>query len=166
MKNGNGELLVGAVVIFKEGKGKKLFLLSKNINGDWEILKTTARRGESSVRAVIRYATEQGNMSARVLDEIGRVSTTATINSKTVNQKIIYYLMYYKSGAEVMGLGDTSWVDLQSGIKKLKVKKEKDFLKTANEMAKDWTKNRKKIEEENETETPEVEIDVEEPAQD
>ena len=89
MKN-NNEVLVGGTVVFKEGKAKKLFLLSKNNEGNWEILKTTVRRGESSVRAVIRYTSEQGNMNARVLDEIGRASGNATINSRTVTQKFIY----------------------------------------------------------------------------
>jgi hypothetical protein len=144
MKNGNGEVLVGAAIIFKEGKGKKLFLLTKNINGEWEIPKTTVRRGESSVRSVIRFTTEQGNMNARVLDEVGRLAGTTIVNSKSINQRTIYYLMFYKAGAEVMGLGDSSWIDYQSGTKRLKIKKEKDFLKKANEMVKEWSKNKKK----------------------
>ncbi|HLD90322.1 MAG TPA: hypothetical protein VI911_04810, partial [Patescibacteria group bacterium] len=72
MKNNNGEILIGGAVIFKEGRGKNHFLLSKNNEGEWEILKSTVRRGESSVRAVIRFTSEQGNMNTRVLDEVGR----------------------------------------------------------------------------------------------
>lgn len=143
MKN-NNEVLVGGTVVFKEGKAKKLFLLSKNNEGNWEILKTTVRRGESSVRAVIRYTSEQGNMNARVLDEIGRASGTATINSRTVTQKFIYYLMYFKAGAEVMGLGEVSWFDKEQSMKKLTLKREKDILKEANSMIKEWEKTHKK----------------------
>ena len=88
MKN-NNEVLVGGAVVFKEGKNKKMFLLSKNNNGDFEIPKTTVRRGESSVRAVIRYTSEQGNMNARVLDEVGRATGTATVNSRQITQKYI-----------------------------------------------------------------------------
>lgn len=143
MKN-NNEVLVGGAVVFKEGKGKKLFLLSKNNDGDWEVLKTTVRRGESSVRAVIRYTSEQGNMNARVLDEAGRASGTATVNTRTVTQKYIYYLLYFKAGAEVMGLGEVDWFDKEQSMKKLALKREKDILKEANVMIKEWEKKHKK----------------------
>lgn len=143
MKN-NNEVLVGGAVVFKEGKGKKLFLLSKNNDGDWEILKTIVRRGESSVRAVIRYTSEQGNMNARVLDEVGRASGTATVNTRTVTQKYIYYLLYFKAGAEVMGLGEVDWFDKEQSMKKLALKREKDILKEANVMIKEWEKKHKK----------------------
>jgi hypothetical protein len=143
MKN-NNEVMVGGAVVFKEGKAKKLFLLSKNNEGNWEILKTTVRRGESSVRSVIRYTSEQGNMNARVLDEVGRASGTATINSRAVSQKFIYYLMYFKAGAEVSGLGEVSWFDKEQSMKKLTLKREKDILKEANSMIKEWEKTHKK----------------------
>lgn len=143
MKN-NNEVMVGGAVVFKEGKAKKLFLLSKNNEGNWEILKTTVRRGESSVRAVIRYTSEQGNMNARVLDEVGRASGTTTINTRTVSQKFIYYLMYFKAGAEVMGLGEVSWFDKEQAMKKITLKREKDILKEANSMIKEWEKTHKK----------------------
>lgn len=144
MKNEKGEILVGGAVVFKEGRAKKLFLLSRNNNGDWEILKTVVRRGESSVRSVIRYTSEQGNMNTRVLDEVGRTSGTATINNKTISQKYIYYLMYFKAGAEVMGLGEISWFDKDQAMKKLTLKREKDMLKIANSMIKEWEKTHKK----------------------
>lgn len=143
MKN-NNEMMIGGAIVFKEGKGKKLFLLSKNNDGDWEILKTTVRRGESSVRAVIRYTSEQGNMNARVLDEVGRSTGSATINSRLISQKYIYYLLYYKAGAEVMGLGEVGWFDKDQSIKKITLKREKDMLKTANTMIKGWEKAKKK----------------------
>lgn len=143
MKN-NNEVLVGGAIVFKEGKAKKLFLLSKNNEGNWEILKTTVRRGESSVRAVIRYTSEQGNMNARVLDEVGRASGTATVNTRTITQKFIYYLMYFKAGAEVMGLGEVAWFDKEQAMKKITLKREKDILKTANSMIKEWEKTHKK----------------------
>lgn len=143
MKN-NNDVMVGGAVVFKEGKAKKLFLLSKNNEGNWEILKTTVRRGESSVRSVIRYTSEQGNMNARVLEEVGRTSGTATINSRTVTQKFIYYLMYFKAGAEVMGLGEVNWFDKEQSLKKITLKREKDILKEANSMIKEWEKTHKK----------------------
>lgn len=144
MKNGNGEILVGGAVVFKEGKAKILFLLSKNNDGEWEILKSTVRRGESSVRAVIRYTSEQGNMNTRVLDEVGRATGTGTVNNKSVTYKYLYYLLLFKAGAEIMGMGEISWFDYATAAKKLKLKREKDILKTASQMAKDWLKKKKK----------------------
>ncbi len=144
MKNEKGELLVGGAVIFKEGKDKKLFLLSKNNEGDFEILKSVVRRGESSVRAVIRYTSEQGNMNTRVLDEVGRSSGAGTVNGKPVTHKYIYYLLLFKAGIEISGMGDISWYDYATAAKKIKLKREKDMLKTANSMVKEWEKNKKK----------------------
>lgn len=144
MKNGNTEVAIGGAIVFKDGRGKKLFMLSKNSEGKWELLKTTVRRGESSVRAVIRYTSEQGNMSARVLEEAGRSTGTATINNKVVNQRFYYYVMYYKAGAEVMGLGDVSWFDYAQTVKKLTLKREIDALRNANVQIKEWEKTKKK----------------------
>ena len=144
MKNGTGEILVGGAVIFKEGKAKNLFLLSKNNDGDWEILKSTVRRGESSVRAVIRYTSEQGNMNTRVLDEVGRATGAGTVNNKSVTYKYLYYLLFFKAGAEILGMGDVTWFDYATAAKKLKLKREKDMLKTASQMVKEWQKKKKK----------------------
>ncbi|KKP47197.1 MAG: hypothetical protein UR39_C0005G0010 [Candidatus Woesebacteria bacterium GW2011_GWA1_33_30] len=143
MKNNNGEILIGGAVIFKEGRGKNHFLLSKNNEGEWEILKSTVRRGESSVRAVIRFTSEQGNMNTRVLDEVGRGTGAGTVGNKSVTFKYIYYLMLYKTGAEIMGIGEHAWFDYAGSLKKLKLKREKDMLKTANGMIKEWEKKRK-----------------------
>lgn len=144
MKNEKGEILVGGAVIFKEGKSKKLFLLSKNNEGDWEMLKSVVRRGESSVRSVIRYTSEQGNMNTRVLDEVGRSTGTGTVSNKTVTYKYLYYLLLFKAGLEISGMGDISWFDYATAVKKIKLKREKEMLKTANQMIKDWEKKKKK----------------------
>ncbi|MDO8341398.1 MAG: hypothetical protein Q7T59_05485 [Candidatus Woesebacteria bacterium] len=144
MKIINNEILIGGAVIFREGRGKKYFLLSKNAEGNWEILKTTVRRGESSVRSVIRYTSEQGNMATRVLDEVGRAVGAGTVNNRSITFKYIYYLMLFKAGAEITGMGEISWFDKDQAIKKLTLKREKDMIKTANTMIKEWEKLNKK----------------------
>lgn len=144
MKNSNGELLVGGAVIFKEGKGKNLFLLLKNSDGDFELLKSTVRRGESSVRSVIRYTSEQGNMNTRVLDEVGRGTSVGMVNNKPVTYKYIYYLLLFKAGIEISGIEGISWFDYPTASKKLKLKREKDMLKVASSMVKEWQKKKKK----------------------
>ena len=144
MKIINNEILVGGAVIFKEGRGKKFFLLSKNAEGNWEILKTAARRGESSVRSVIRYTSEQGNMSTRVLNEVGRAVGAGTVNNRSITYKYIYYLMLFKAGAEIAGLGEIAWFNKEQAVKKTTLKREKDMIKTANAMIKEWEKENKK----------------------
>lgn len=144
MKIINNEILVGSAVIFKEGRGKKFFLLSKNAEGNWELLKTNVRRGESSVRSVIRYTTEQGNMATRVLDEVGRATGAGTLNNRSITYKYIYYLMLFKAGAEITGMGEIAWFNKEQAIKKITLKREKDMIKTANIMIKDWEKKNKK----------------------
>ncbi len=144
MKNDKGEILIGGAVVFKEVNGKKMFLLSKNGEGEFEILKSSVRRGESSVRAVIRYTSEQGNMNTRVLEEVGRASGAGNLNNKPVTYKYIYYLLYFKAGLEISGIGDVSWFDYSTSVKKLKLKREKDILKNASGMVKEWEKTKKK----------------------
>lgn len=144
MKIINNEILVGVAVIFRQGRGKKFFLLSKNQEGNWEFLKTNVRRGESSVRSVIRYVSEQGNMATRVLDEVGRANGAGTVSNRSVTYRYMYYLMLFKAGAEIAGLGEISWFNKEQAFKKLNLKREKDMLKTANTMIKDWEKINKK----------------------
>lgn len=144
MKIINNEILVGCGVIFKEGRGKKFFLLSKNAEGNWELLKTNVRRGESSVRSIIRYTSEQGNMATRVLDEVGRATSVGTINNRSITYKYIYYLMLFKAGVEIAGLGEITWFNKEQAIKKLTLKREINMIKTANTMIKNWEKENKK----------------------
>jgi ADP-ribose pyrophosphatase YjhB (NUDIX family) len=148
----NNEVLIGAAIVFKDSKKKKLFLLAKDDEGKFELPKTVVRRGESSARAVIRYTSEQGNMSARILEEAGRATGSATINGKVISQRYYYYLLYYKSGAEVTGLGDVSWYDYSQSVKKLTLKRELDAFKNAQGQIKEWEKTKKKKQEEAEEE--------------
>lgn len=140
-------MLIGGAIVFKEIRaGKVHFLLNKDENGDWEILKAVARKGESSVRAAIRYTTEQGSMSARVIDEASRATGTATVNGKAMVQKYLFYFMIYKAGGEMIGFDSVSWFDYSNAIRKLKLKREQDALRSANKMIKVWKKKQKEEE--------------------
>jgi len=143
MSGKNGDMLVGCAVVFKERGGKIQFLLNKNDQEEWELLKSIARKGESSVRSVIRYTTEQGHMNAKVLEEVSRSSVPTVINGRSVNQKFLYYVMFYKVGGEMIGFSDVAWFDYSSSIKKLKNKKDIDALKKANLYIKVWKKDKK-----------------------
>ena len=138
-------MLIGCAVVFKEIRGGKFqFLLNKNEDGEWEILKAAARKGESSVRAAIRYTTDQGSMSARVINEASRATGTATINGKTVIQKYLYYVMLYKTGGEMIGFEKVSWFNYANAIRKVKLKREQDALREANKLIKVWMKEKDK----------------------
>jgi ADP-ribose pyrophosphatase YjhB (NUDIX family) len=143
MKNNkNQQIIIGGAVIFRENRGKRQFLLVKQKeNVDWEIPKVVVRRGESSVRAVIRLASEQGGMAVRVLEEAGRATGTTIVNAKSIPQKFYYYLMLQKGGSsDLIGFDEFKWLDHGDALKKLGLKKEKDMLSEAKDVLKEWEK--------------------------
>ena len=143
MKNTKNQLvLIGGAVVFRENRGKKQFLLVKQKDQkDWEIAKVTVRKGESSVRSVIRLTGEQGGMSARVLEEAGRATGNAIVNGKSISQKYYYYLMLVKGGpSELIGFDEAKWLEYTEATKKLVLKREKDMLKGAKDVLKEWEK--------------------------
>ena len=119
-------------------------------DGPWEVPKVMVRKGESSVRAVIRMAGEQLGIAARVLEEVGRASGMAVLNGKSVPQKFYYYLMMQRAkGGEIMGFLDYQWLEFDKAVKKLDAKKEKSFFKISKPILKEWEKTKKhKMEEE------------------
>lgn len=143
MKNTkNQQILIGGAIIVRENKGKRQFLLIKQKDDkDWEIPKVTVRKGESSVRSVIRLTGEQGGMSARVLEEAGRATGNAIINGKSIPQKYYYYLMLVKGGpTELIGFDESKWLEYADAAKKLTIKREKDMFKGAKDVLKEWEK--------------------------
>jgi len=143
MKNNkNQQVVIGGAVIFKENRGKRQFLLVKGKDSlDWEIPKVTVRKGESSVRAVIRLASEQGGMAVRVLEEAGRATGTTIINAKAIPQKFYYYLMLQKGGSsDLIGFDQFKWIEYSDALKKLTIKREKDMLKGGKDVLKEWEK--------------------------
>ena len=143
MKNNkNQQIIIGGAVIFKENRGKRQFLLVKGKDAqDWEIPKVTVRRGESSVRAVIRLASEQGGMAVRVLEEAGRFAGSTIVNAKSIPQKFYYYLMLQKGGSsDLIGFDEFKWLDYSDALKKIGLKREKDMLNEAKDVLKEWEK--------------------------
>lgn len=143
MKNGKvQQIVIGGAILFRENRGKRQFLLVKgNDAPDWEIPKVTVRKGESSVRAVIRLASEQGGMAARVLEEAGRAAGSTIMNAKSISQKFYYYLMFQKGGSsELIGFDQFKWLDYSEALKRIALKREKDMLKGAKEVLKEWEK--------------------------
>lgn len=145
MKN-NQQILIGGALVFRDNRGKRQWLVVKQKEeGDWEIPKVTVRRGESSVRAVIRMTSEQAGMSARVLEEAGRGVGNAIINGKSIPEKFYYYLMVQKAGGvEVIGFNDFKWLEYAEALKKIALKKEKDILKSGKDVLKEWEKTHSK----------------------
>lgn len=130
---------VGAALIYREFRGRRNYLIVKQGNKDqWEFPKAVAKRDESSVRAVIRMAGEAGGISARVLEEVGRVNKLAVVNGKSLPQRLYYYLMVQKSAGEVIGFNQFEWLDFKMAYKKLSLKKEKEILEEAEKMIKQW----------------------------
>jgi hypothetical protein len=140
----NNQISISGGVIFKDSRGKRYFLLVKSKEGEWEFPKVIVRKGESSVRAIIRLTSEQGGMNARVLEEAGRTSGITVVNGKNVPQKYYYYLMMYHSSGEMIGFEKFQWVEFGKAMRELSLKREKDMLKSGKEVLKEWEKKYKK----------------------
>jgi len=141
----NQQITIGGAIVFRENRGKRQFLLVKTKeDGDWEIPKVVVRKGESSVRSVIRLTGEQGGMTVRVLEEAGRSTGTTILNGKSIPQKYYYYLMLQKGGnSDLIGFIEFKWLEYAEAVKKVPLKREKDMFNQAREVLKLWEKTHK-----------------------
>jgi 8-oxo-dGTP pyrophosphatase MutT (NUDIX family) len=141
----NQQITIGGAIVFRENRGKRQFLIVKTKDdGDWEIAKVIVRKGESSVRSVIRLTGEQGGMTARVLEEAGRSTGTTILNGKTLPQKYYYYILLQRGGpSELIGFVAFKWLELGDAIKKVTLKREKEMFRLAREVLKQWEKTHK-----------------------
>ena len=145
MAGKNNNISIGGAVVYKEGRGRRYYWIVADKDGNWEIPKVAVRRGESSVRAVIRMTSEIVGMNARVLEEVGRHSTVVLVNGKATPQKTYYYLLLLKAVTELMGFEKYQWMDFKKATKAVGLKREKDTLREAEELIKKWEKERKKV---------------------
>lgn len=148
----NQQILIGGAIVFRDYRGKRQFLVTKQKEAEgWGIPKIIVRRGESSVRAVIRMMGEQAGITARVLEEAGRSVGSTVLNGKPVSQKFYYYLMLQRfASGEAMGLFDNIWLEYDKASKKIETKKEKDMFRDAKAVLREWEKNHKNYKEEEE----------------
>ncbi len=140
----NNQISISGGIIFKDSRGKRYFFLIKSKEGEWEFPKVVVRKGESSVRAIIRSTTEQGGMTTRILEEAGRTNGIATVNGQNVSQKYYYYLMLYRSSGEIIGFEKFQWAEFGKASRELSLKREKDMLRSGKEVLKEWEKKHKK----------------------
>jgi hypothetical protein len=132
-------------VIFRDSRGKRQFFVVKMGEEDrWEFPKVTVRKGESSVRAILRLTGEMAGMNTRVLEEAGRSTGTTVVGGKSMPQRHFYYLMIYKAGGETLVFNKYLWLEYGNAIKKLELKKEKDVLRNGREVLKEWEKTKGK----------------------
>ena len=137
-------ILVGGAIVYKKVNNKPVwFIVKQKEDSDWEIPKTNARRGESSVRAVIRMMGEQAAMNVKVIEEVGRSGGATIVGGNTIPQRTIYYLMFCKDAKEVLAFTDTLWLDYAKAVKKLKNKKDIAMLKTARDLLREIDKKKK-----------------------
>lgn len=144
MAGKNNNISIGGAVVYKEGRGKRYYWIVADKEGNWEIPKVTVRRGESSVRAVIRMTSEIVGMNARILEEVGRHSAVVLVNGKATPQRTYYYLLLLNAVGEIMGFEKYQWMDFKKATTALELKREKDALRGAEELIKKWEKERKK----------------------
>ena len=144
MRNKN-QILIGAGVIYKEvRKGRKYLIVRKEGEDKWEFPKIVVRRGESSVRAVIRMLGEAAGIGAKVLEEVSRVNSVVVVNGKSMPQRLYYYLLIQKAAEEIIGFDKFEWLDTKRAFNKLSLKREKDVLRESEKMIKAWEKEEKR----------------------
>lgn len=138
-------VLVSGAVLFKEGRGKRYwFIIKQGEDGSWEIPKVFVRKGESSVRASLRMMGEQGGMTTKVLEEVGRSGGVTSVSGKVLPQRHIYYLMILQSGTnEAIGFEESKWLEYAGAVRKLSTKRERAMLKSARKVLKKWKKEQK-----------------------
>jgi ADP-ribose pyrophosphatase YjhB (NUDIX family) len=141
----NQQITIGGAIVFRDNRGKRQFLLVRTKeDGDWEIPKVIVRKGESSVRAVIRLTSEQGGMTTRVLEEAGRFTGTTILNGKSIPQKYYYYILLQKGGSsDLIGFMEFKWLEHSEALKKIPLKREKDMFRMGRDVLKEWEKTHK-----------------------
>lgn len=127
--------MVAAAAVYKKVAGDSddimWFLVREKEDSEWEIPKTVARAGESSVRAAVRMMGEQSGMRIKVLEEIGRHGGAAKVGERIVTQRTLYYLIAHKEGEEVLGFVETDWVDHNAALRRVGSKLDREMLKNA-----------------------------------
>lgn len=136
--------LVAASLVYKGKDDLFWFLVREKEDSDWEVPKTNAKHGESSVRASIRSLGEQAGMRVKVLEEVGRHGGAAKVNNKIVTQRTIYYLIAHKDGEEILGFVESDWVEHSQALRKVSSKLDREMLKDARALLMDIRAKKKK----------------------
>lgn len=136
---GKEKIILSAVpCVFRKVNGEiEWFLVKTDKDKDWELPKTMVKPVESSVRAAIRMLSENAGMDAKVLEEIGRVGGATRINDRIATQRTLYYLMLFKTGRQILGFVEAEWFPHAQTLKKIKAKKDIQFIKDAKAMIKE-----------------------------
>ncbi len=143
--NSHNLILVAGSVVFRKAKNGRVswFLIKDPQNKRWELPKSLVRKGESSVRTVLRVMGEQGGMNCKIIDEVDRIEDEVDYNGKKSPRRIVYYLVIEKSAGEVLGFEEFAWVDFSSGLRKLGLAREKEVFKKAKKQLENWLEKRK-----------------------
>jgi len=136
--------LVAVPAVYKKDKKNLLWFLVKEEGGEWELPRSAARTGESSVRAGIRAMGEQGGMRVKVLEEVGRYGGAAKVGNKVMTQRVIYYLIAHKEGDEVLEYDESEWVEHSLALRRVASKRDREMLKSARVLLNEIRAKRKK----------------------
>ncbi len=139
------QMLVAGASVFRKAKNGRIawFLVKDSQTKRWELPKALVRKGESSVRTILRVMGEQGGMNCKIIEEVGRIEDEIEVNGRKTPRRIIYYLVLEKSAGEVLGYEEHTWADFSSALKKLGWSKEKTILKNAKKELENWLEKRK-----------------------
>lgn len=138
-------ILVAGAAVFRKAKNGRVtwFLVKDSQSKRWELPKALVRKGESSVRTILRVMGEQGGMNCKIVEEAGRIEDKVEVNGKRMSRRIVYYLVLEKSAGEVLGFEEYTWADFSSALEKIGWNKEKKIFINAKKELESWLEKRK-----------------------
>ena len=140
------KLITGATAYRVEKAKTEWFVVKADKDSDWELPKSSVRRGESSVSALIRAMQEEIGIKGRVIEEAGRTSLSKIADGEAVNEKLLFYVVKI-SGAEdeKSRYSLVRWAQYGQAKKLLSLVREQKMLEQAQEVLKQCRKENKKL---------------------
>ncbi len=142
------EISAGGVV-FKEEKGKILWLVTKNVPNEyfklaWRLPKGWINEGETTETTALREVREEAGVEAKIIKKIETISYIYNHPERgRVFKLVTFYLMGWLSNlADGFGeeTSEIAWLSYEEAVKKLSFSGEKQMLKRADNLLKKESK--------------------------
>lgn len=138
------KLIAGAATYRKKNGKTEWLIVKEEEDGSWILPKGDVRRGESSVRAVLRSLSENMGIRSKVLEEAGRATVSTTINGQPSVQKFIFYLLQQREAEKKSDhYAEENWLSYSQARRSLGLEREKRILRQANDVLKVWRKEKR-----------------------
>lgn len=144
--NMTDKLIAGAATYRRKNGQTEWLFVKETEDGSWELPKEEVRRGESSVRAILRTLQDVGGIITRVLEEAGRATVSTTQDGKRLDQRMIFYLVRHRPGEGTKpSYAQVKWLPYSQARRSLGLEREKRILRQANQTLKVWRKTKREV---------------------